>query len=281
MGKWYNKIFIGNPNKEDFTKKDLPKTRVEQFFDVVKLRFSGMITGNLIYALFSLPLVIWAMYYWFAVIQLEKEVALDVLFGEGSTLISFLIMCIPLYVIMGPAKAGLYYCLRNWCWNERATIGEHFWKEFKRSWKQAMFLNFLNAGMLFAGIFWITTCILNLETYPILQYVAILVGFLLVFYFMSSIYHFPQLVTYNLKIGQIIKNSFIYMIVQFPRTLLACVIYALLAILCVVLSQALMAVAMSVGISFVFLGQMILSDFLFDKYVNAPENRRKGLAPKQ
>ena len=71
------------------------------------------------------------------------------------------------------------------------------------------------------------------------------------------------------------------MIVQFPRTLLACVIYALLAILCVVLSQALMAVAMSVGISFVFLGQMILSDFLFDKYVNAPENRRKGLAPKQ
>ena len=39
MGKWYNKIFVGNPDKEDFTSKDLPDDRIEQFFDVIKLRF--------------------------------------------------------------------------------------------------------------------------------------------------------------------------------------------------------------------------------------------------
>ncbi|MBR2860370.1 MAG: DUF624 domain-containing protein [Clostridia bacterium] len=279
MGKWYNKIFIGNPNKEDFTSKDLPKTRVEQFFDVVKLRFSGMVTGNLLYALFALPLVLWGLYYWFAVVQLEKEIALDQLFGEGSTVLSFLSLCVPLYVITGPAKAGLYYCIRNWIWNERAAVSEHFWKEFKRSWKQALVLNFISAGLLYSGLWWMLFCYLNASQFPILKFIAIFVGFILVLYFMSSIYHFPQLVTYKLKVSQILKNSLIYLAVQFPRTLIACIIYVALIALCVVLSQVLLVVALTLGVSFVFLAQMILSDFLFDKYVNKPEERRKGMAP--
>ncbi len=280
MGKWYNKIFVGNPNKEDFTAKDLPKTRFEQYFDVVKLRFGSMVLGNVMYMLFALPLLLFALYFWFALSQMQTGDVINALTGENSSvLISFLLVCIPLYTIMGPGKAGLYYCLRNWAWNERATIKEHFWHEFKRSFWKALFLNFINAAALFAGVWWISFLLMNAGNYPVMRVFAVIITILLAVYFMSSIYHFPQLVTYNLKIRQILKNSFIYTIVQFPRTLLMTLCYCAVALLCYFLSQILLVIMLFMGMSFVYLAQMIFSNYLFDRYVNAPQDRRKGMAP--
>ncbi len=278
MGKWYDKIFIGNPNKEDFTAKDLPKNRREQFWDVVKLHFLDMVKGNIIYAAFAIPLMIWALFYWYSITVLKEQEAMEIL-RQGDTVLSFLIFCVPLYTIMGPAKAGLHYCLRNWAWNERATVGEHFWKEFKRSFWKSLCLNLINAMVLFAGVWWTSMLSLAGDEHPALRIVAVVVMVLVIAYFMSSIYHFPQLVTYNLSIVQILKNSFIYLVAQFPRTLLAVIIYAALAVICYVLRQALLVVALTLGMSFVFLGQTVYSNYLFDKYVNAPSEQRKGMAP--
>ncbi len=278
MGKWYDKIFVGNPNKEDYTAKDLPKTRMEQYFDVIKLRFGGMVTSNVLLALFSIPLILWIMYVWFFLTEGKQEDVLASVMAPDFWMLILLIN-IPLYALMGPAQAGLYYCLRNWIWNERAAVGEHFWKEFKRSWKRAVGLNLFNATLFYAGFWWLTLCYINMETHPILKVVSITLIVVMILYYMSTIYQFPQLVTYDLKVTQIIKNSCIYLIVQFPRTLIAFVAYVLLMAACIWLGQILLAVAMSLGISFVALGNMILSDWMFDKYVNPPEKRRKGMAP--
>lgn len=279
-GNWYNKVFMGNPDKKDFTNRDLPKTRVDQYFDVVKLRFSGMVLGNVLYMLFGLPLILFSLYYWFSIATLiEKDMLTAALTADENLLISYLVICVPLYTITGPAKAGLYYCLRNWVWNERATIREHFWKEFKRSFWKALLLNFFSIMVLFAGVWWIATLMMNVETYAWMRYVAIAIGIAMVAYFMSSIYHFPQLVTYQLTFRQILKNSFVYLVVQFPRTLLAVLIYAAVAAVCYFLGQVLFVIVLFMGMAFVYLGQMVYSNFLFDKYVNAPENRRRGMAP--
>lgn len=278
MGKWYDKIFVGNPNKEDYSAKDLPKTRTEQFFDVIKLRFGGMVTANILLALFAIPLLLWIMYFWFMFTTFDKETTVKYI-SDPNVWMIFLLGNVPLYTLMGPAQAGLYYCLRNWTWNERATVGEHFWKEFRRSWKRSVALNFFNAALFYAGFWWLLLCYMNMETYPVLKVVSVTLIVVLILYYMSTIYQFPQLVTYDLKVTQIIKNSCIYLIVQFPRTLIASVTYALLMVACVWLGQILLAVAMSLGISFVALANMILSNWIFDKYVNAPEERRKGMAP--
>lgn len=278
MGKWYNKIFVGNPDKEDFTAKDLPKTRMEQYFDVIKLRFGGMVTANVIFALFAIPLLLWMMYFWFMFTNADIQTALQNV-SDPNVWMIFLIGNVFFYTIMGPATAGLYYCLRNWIWNERATVGEHFWKEFKRSWKRSIALNLFNSALSYAGFWWLLLCYMNMETYPALKWVSITIAVILVLYYMSSIYQYPQLVTYDLKVIQIIKNSFIYLIVQFPRTLIATIVYGASLFLCFKLGQLLLAVAMSLGVSFMALANMILSDWMFDKYVNKPENRRKGMAP--
>ena len=170
-GKWYNKIFIGNPDKKDFTVRDLPKTRVDQYFDVVKLRFSGMVLGNVLYMLFALPLILFSLYYWFSVASLAQDEAIQQVFtGQENLLLSYLLICVPLYAITGPAKAGLYYCLRNWVWNERATIREHFWKEFRRSFWKALLLNLFSAMLLFAGVWWIATLMMNAEAHGWMRY---------------------------------------------------------------------------------------------------------------
>lgn len=278
MGKWYNKIFVGNPNKADFTAKDLPKTRLEQFFDVIKLRFSLLITGNLIYALFAVPLIIFGMFLLFGINFAEaNELDFGVTFADHLNL--FMLVAIPLYALMGPATAGLYYCIRNWIWNERATIREHFWKEFKRSFWKALFINFFDALLMYAFVFWMKILLANAEANPIFKIIAIVAVVVVILYYMSSIYHYPQLVTYNLTLKQIFKNSFIYLVVQFPRTLVAVLAYLALIVLTFLLSQVLSVVMLCIGISFAFLAQMILSDFIFDKYVNEPERRRKGMAP--
>ena len=279
MGKWYNKIFVGNPNKEDFTAKDLPKTRMDQYFDVIKLRFGGMVTANVVFALFAIPLLLWIMYLWFWVNYSADGVENVVNVADPGLWEFILFINIPLYTIMGPATAGLYYCIRNWIWNERATVGEHFWKEFKRSWKRSLALNFINSGLMYAGFFWLHRMYLSMGDYPILKWLSVTMVVVLLLYYMSSIYQFPQLVTYDLKVTQIIKNSFIYLIVQFPRTLIAVLVYGLGIALCAWLGQILLVVAMSLGVSFMALANMILSDWMFDKYVNKPENRRKGMAP--
>lgn len=279
MGKWYNKLFVGNPNKPDFTVKDLPKTRFEQFIDVIRQHFSSMVLANLMYALFSIPLLMWAMFYWFAMTQTDELTAQNLLLGEGSTLWMFLAVCIPLYAIMGPAKAGLHYCLRNWTWNERATVSDHFWKEFKRSFWKAFAINLINGMLFFAGLWWMALCVMNIESMPIMRVFAIIIGIVLLTYFISSIYHFPQLVTYNLSLKQIFKNSFIYTVAQLPRTLLAVIIYIAFAAICIILYKVLLVVVMSMGMSFVYLGQTVYSNFLFDKYNNEPDKRRRGMAP--
>lgn len=280
MGKWYNKIFVGNPNKEDFSNKDLPKTRLDQFIDVVKLRFGGLVTVNLLYVLFAIPLIVWIMYFWFMFTYVPNPATGETYAVDPGIWMMILLGNIPLYTIMGPAQAGMYYCIRNWIWNERATAGEHFWKEFKRSWKRSMALNFFNSALLYAGYWWLLLCSNHMDKYPVLKLASITIIVVLILYYMSSIYQYPQLVTYDLKVKQIIKNSFIYMIVQFPRTLLAVVCYGALLVITVVLGQILLAVALGLGVAFVCLANMILSDFLFDKYVNPPEKRRKGMAPK-
>ncbi len=282
MGKWYNKIFVGNPNKEDFSSKDLPKTRFEQFVDVLKLRFGGLVVVNLLFVLFAIPLMLWVMYFWFMLTYAEDPATAMGYVNDPNLWMLFFVVNIPLYMLMGPAQAGLYYCLRNWIWNERATAGEHFWKEFKRSWKRSIALNFFNSALFYAGFWWLVLCDMNMDKSPTLfKFISLTIIVVLVLYYMSTIYQYPQLVTYDLKVKQIIKNSFIYLIVQFPRTLLATVCYGGLMVLSVVFGQVLLAVALGLGISVVCLGNMILSDFLFDKYVNAPEKRRKGMAPKE
>lgn len=85
MGKLFDRLINGKPDKKDFTTADLPKNRVDLFIDVVKVRFTGLITVNLLYVVFLLPLIIFTLFSYFAIVQ---KTAMDGSI-DGNLLLSY------------------------------------------------------------------------------------------------------------------------------------------------------------------------------------------------
>ena len=58
MSGLFNSFYYGKAGKADFTPDQLPKNRVQLFFSMLRVRFSGLIGLNLLHILFSLPAII-------------------------------------------------------------------------------------------------------------------------------------------------------------------------------------------------------------------------------
>ena len=56
----FNNYFYGKPGREDFTQDDLPETRRQLFFQVLRVRWGSMVGLNLLYLLFWLPAAVWS-----------------------------------------------------------------------------------------------------------------------------------------------------------------------------------------------------------------------------
>ena len=142
---------------------------------------------------------------------------------DGNLLLSYfntyLLMFIPLYAIAGPAKAGVHYVIRNWSWGEQASPVKDFFKEFKRSWKKGLVVNLLVGVLIYAIWFWFHNFVENEQSG--LRYVFMIGISLIAFlYFLTSIYIYPIMVTYDLPLSKILKNSAIFGLMLVPRNIL-------------------------------------------------------------
>ena len=283
MAKIFEKLHIGNPNKPDFTEKDLPETRLELFWDALKLNFWKMIMANALYSVCLIPLTIWVFIY---VVSLINSITGGLMFFDvfNNSLVAnnmqvasvwdhvtpLLVIATPLIMIGGPTKAGMYYVCRNWARGESAQVGADFRHGIKINWKQSLFFEFLTGFVLVcitvAFTFYGDLAKTNGIWY-IAQYFALAVG---IVYFMMSIYFYPLAVTYEFKIKQVLKNSFIFTIVQFPMTLVITLVPIALILLSLIFGNPLIGIALMylVGFAFVALVQLSFSNKLFDKYIN-------------
>ena len=55
FGKFMNNYYYGKSGKGDYTPEDLPKTRMQLFFEMLRVRLSALCRMNLIYMLPWLP----------------------------------------------------------------------------------------------------------------------------------------------------------------------------------------------------------------------------------
>ena len=55
FGKMMNRYYYGKSGKGDYTKEDLPQTRWQLFWEMLRVRLSGLIRLNLMYAVAWLP----------------------------------------------------------------------------------------------------------------------------------------------------------------------------------------------------------------------------------
>ena len=58
FGKMMNRFYYGKSGKGDFTKEDLPETRWQLFWEMLRVRISALVKLNLIYMVAWLPVII-------------------------------------------------------------------------------------------------------------------------------------------------------------------------------------------------------------------------------
>lgn len=159
----------------------------------------------------------------------------------AATAVFFALTLLVLFTF-GIANCGMTYVLRNYARNEPVFLATDFFETIRNNWKQALPLGAFDLIACFVTVyvfnFWSRySGFLN----DIMFYLSI---FVMIVYVFMRFYMYVLLVTFDLSIPKIIKNSFIFALVGVKRNFLA-----LLGIIAVLLvNYYIFAVFMPLGI---------------------------------
>ncbi|MGN0166574.1 MAG: YesL family protein [Acetatifactor sp.] len=146
-----------------------------------------------------------------------------------------LICCIPI-ITVGPSLTALHYMALKIVRNEECYITRGFFKSFKENLKQGIliWLLMLIVILVLAGDFFIMKYS-GLEFGKFLQIVIIAVGVLFLF---TAMFVFPVLAKFENTLWRTIKNAFLMSIMQFPKTILMVIMFAVPPVLFVLFPQS-------------------------------------------
>ncbi len=120
------------------------------------------------------------------------------------------------FMFMGPSIAGLTYVLRNWSRQEHAFLFSDFFEYMKKNWKQGLALSVISTVVTYlflnAVLFYISA---GVSVYIVLT-IALILGIIL---FSMGFYTYPMVVTFDMKLKDIIKNAFIFALVKLPQNI--------------------------------------------------------------
>ena len=128
--------------------------------------------------------------------------------------------------LFAPTFAGLTYLCRNFAKQEHVFLTSDFFEQTKKNWKQSIIAGLILSALLYLYLtafffYWNLSSIL-------LRAFILLLGVLLLY---MSFYIFPQIVTFELSLVKIFKNSMIFAMANLPRNTLVFVSLAALHIL--------------------------------------------------
>lgn len=133
-----------------------------------------------------------------------------------------IVTCIPIFTI-GASMSAMHYVLIKLTKNEGSSVAEMYFKSFKDNFVQGTALWFINLAILgFVGfdcyLFFFTA-----NTMPAAVLMAVIaVGILLL---MACMYFYPMQARFINPVAKTVKNSFLIMIVNFPKSILMFLLY--------------------------------------------------------
>ncbi len=206
---------------KDFDKNDLPSTRKEQFFDLIKHRFFFLLGLGLILFLFSLPLFASIVYKDLATLSINQS-EMDANDKAASLLLigllfSFLVMLGLLILSIG--LSGVMKLLKQLIYDEPIFFKDDFLAGIKENYKSFLLLSFF-AGLLnlisnVIGILFDNVLLLKI-IFPALNF-ALFYPVMFVSFFLTS--------TYSNSLMTTIKSSTVIYIKHFPTVFLCFVFF--------------------------------------------------------
>lgn len=239
-----------------------PKKGIALFFDILSRRFWKMVSLNAVYLLCSVPLLIimWFAVYFVMSFMFGDLISSNTEIAQAFTQITTYLTCL-LYALFGggPACAGMTYVLRNYTVDKHSWLWADFSQKSKENFKQG-------TAVFFIDLVFITLTGLNFHFYGLLAQNSIIAyllqGFMVVVFFIFLLMHayvYPIMISFDMKLFDIYKNSFILAIGKLPRTFLS-------TALCTLICGTVTFLACFVTVYAMLLIPIIM--FAFSAYVN-------------
>ena len=215
-----NNYFYGKQGQGDFTLENLPQNRRQLFGEVLKVRWSAMFGVNLLYMIAWIPAIIWSVLNvvtLYSMLVAESGVDMD---AVSSLIATYLLIMVPCVTITGPFNAGVTYVLRNWARDEHSFVLSDFKDAVKANWKQSLVIALIDGAIPFM----MYTCwsfyggLLSRSMLYLLPTALVLLVTLV--WTLSSMIAYPMLITYDLKLKDVIRNSILLSLAKLPFAVL-------------------------------------------------------------
>ncbi len=257
----FNRLIYGNPNKPDLEVEESPNP-IKAFFEVFKIKIWDLVKLNLIFALFMLPAVIWT------VLNVQVLVLPDITVIErDSVVFQYVLGLIPCLLIMGVGLPSLNYITKSYAKEFHVWMFDDFIEKIKENWKQSLLYMLLLGLFLFLMYFSIrayTSVLTDMAVTPIFRGILYVMA---VFILLSTTFAYPLMVTFELKLKHLIRNSMLLTIAKLPQTLLILLITAILPIFFIWLTM-IWGYGFLVLIAYYLLFGFSLTSFIINAYTN-------------
>lgn len=306
FGRMMNSYYYGKSGKGDYRKEDLPKNRWQLFWEMLRVRLSGICRVNLMTVVLWLPLMLVIMMTlnsFVTVSDMQRmtdengnsylALVYDPITDENGNVTSegwttpatevlsmTLLLMIPCILITGPAQAGMAYVMRNWARDEHAFPWADFKDAVKDNWKQALGISAITAilpYLIFVGYHFYGQMQTEQGIFFMLpQMMIVIVGFV---WCLALVYFYPLMVCYKMTFGQLIRNGFVMAIARLPMNIvmrLVTLIPAFIALAVMLLSNSWLYALLGLALYYVIMGNAMTrfiyasyTNGVFDKYINS------------
>ena len=201
-------------SKEQAEKRSYFSTLIDKFFDLIKI--------NLLYFACNIPAIILCVIFALSVWSVENlKHALNQIATYGNILPTFWLI-LPLFplVLTGPFTAGLTYITRNFVKREHSFLMSDFFEHSKKNIKQTLIVNTIFFAVfclyVLAFLFYFMT-----SNQMILVALIAVLGIVLL---SVPFYVYPMIVSFDMKLKDILKNAWIFSLAKLPQNLVFLVI---------------------------------------------------------
>lgn len=246
--KWYNYLGIKAKEKDDAQEDIVGPLGIKNFFKLFKRRIGKLLSLNLYIVVEAIPVaavllaMLWGPYVYspvnktfnvmFGTMLASDSPVNSILYGvfgiqqkypvyTPAMIIAFLLLALVLLFVFGPINVGSTYILRNMVRREPVFMWSDFWYSVKRNLKQGILFGMLDAiliGVLAFDLVYFYKLLGAGFTTDLMFFVVL---FISVIYFFMRFYIYIIMVTFDLSIKKILKNSLIFAVLGFKRNIMA------------------------------------------------------------
>ena len=296
FGKFMNNYYYGKSGKGDYQKDDLPRTRWQLFWEMLRVRFAGLFRLNIVSVIAWLPamyVLIQLMSNLFNIVGIAQTVEMDPSAATpeqlelvqnlrplyNSVIMRSFLLLVPAIAITGPFQAGMAYVTRNWARDEHAFVWSDFKDALIGNWKQSLVISFITGLVpliVYVGYQFYGDMGQQNLLFVVPQMLTAMLGLV---WTLALVYFYPMMVTYKLNLRTLLRNAFLLSVGRLPQTAGARLVMLVPTLLALAVSwfipaytiYALMVLAgyyLLIGNALARFVYASLSNAVFDKFIN-------------